>query len=168
MKIPVKFVTALTLVCATLLLVEHTQAQALTKNTRWLKNKFNKLVLDVDEDEDEDEIPKFTFKGCQMNVTLDSKAAAVHMTWQLEDVRKLSYRKEKSGYYLFMIALPADKIKKATSLGSFPGLFNMDGKDKEIRETTISLNLDTKNELVVEQIKQKLEKSIQLCRQGND
>lgn len=153
------------LTCFIFLLTQHTHAQTLIKNEDWLEKQFNKLVTD----KDEKETPKFTFKGCQMSMALDSRdkdvSVGMNIAWQLRDVQKVSYKKEKNGQYTLLLDVPADKVKMAMSLGGFSGAFNTDGKDKPNKDNTTSLNLATNDESLVKQIKQKLEESVQFCRQ---
>ena len=167
MKTSGKLFTISTLACSVWLLTQPTQAQTLAKNEDWLQKQFNKLVTD----ENKKETPKFTFKGCQMNMAVDSKekdmSVGVNMAWQLRDVRKVSYKKEKNGQYTLLLDVPADKIKMAMNMGGFSGSFNTDGKDNQTKDNTTSLNLETTDESLVKQIKRKLEESAQLCRQGN-
>lgn len=81
------------------------QAQTLAKNTAWIQKQLNQLVTD-DEEHDmnlngKKSTPKFDFKGCQMNMILDSKdkdvSIGMNIGWQLKDVRKISYKQDKKG-----------------------------------------------------------------------
>lgn len=168
MKASIELLTIIAFTCSNLLLAQPIHAQTLAKNTDWLEKQFNKLIVD----KDESETPKFIFRGCQMNMTIDSKdkdvSVGMNMAWQLRDVRKVSYKKEKNGQYTLIMDVPADKVRMAMSLGGFSGSFNTDGKDKQNKDNTTSLNLDTKDEPLVKQIKQKLDESVQLCRQGKE
>ena len=155
--------------CFSLLLVQPIHGQTLAKNGAWLEKQFKTLMMD----KEKKDTPKYTFKGCQMAMAVDSKEEGVsvgmNMAWQLTDVKKVSYRKEKDGQYTLVLDVPADKIKMAMSMGGFSGSFNSDdmddkGKSKKDNNTTLSLN--TQDEPLVKQIKQKLEESVQLCRQG--
>lgn len=168
MKAAIKLLTVVTLSCGISLLAGQTHAQTLAKNGNWLEKQLNKLVMD----EDKDQTPKFAFKGCQMNMNVDSKdkdvSVGMDMDWQLKDVRKVSYKKRENGQYTLMLDVPADKVKMAMSLGGFSGSLNTSGKDNHNKNNTTSLTLDTKDESLVRQIKQKIEESVQLCRQGKD
>ena len=155
-----------------LLTAPPTYAQTLAKNGAWLEKQFSKLIVD----KDQKDMPKFTFKGCQMGMAVDSKDEGVSvgmtMAWQLKDVRSVSYKKEKNGQYTLVMDVPADKVKMAMSMGGFSGSFDSDDipdKDKRTnksKDNNTTLSLDTQDESLVKQIKQKLDESIQLCRQG--
>ncbi|MFD2937838.1 hypothetical protein [Spirosoma flavum] len=168
MKTSIKSVLAAAFTCLTLATLQPTQAQTLAKNGQWLEKQFDQLI----KDEKANEVPKFTFKGCQMNMDLDTKdkdvSVGMHMAWLLSDVRKISYKKDKDGQYTMLLDVPADKVKMAMNVGGFGGSFNQDGKDKHNKDNTTSLNLSTTNESLVKQIKQKLEESVQLCQQGKN
>ena len=166
MKPAVKRFSLAVSVCSALLLAQLTHAQTLAKNGAWLEKQFNKLMAD----KKEEATPTFTFKGCQMNMALDSKdediSVGMNMTWQLSDVRKVSYTKDKDGQYTLMLDVPPDKMKMAMNLGGFSGSFSTDDKDEQDKDNKTSLSLNTTDESLVKQIKQKLEESVQLCRQG--
>lgn len=151
-------------------LVQPAHAQTLAKNGAWLEKQFNQLT--IDDDKDKDENATFRFRGCQINMDVDSKdkdvSVGVNMAWQLKDVRKVSYKKNKDGQYTLLLDVPADKVKMAMNLGGFGGSFNTDGKDKDNKDNTTSLTFNTKDESLIKQIKQKLEESVQLCRQGKN
>ncbi|ADB39759.1 hypothetical protein [Spirosoma linguale] len=146
--------------------LQPAQAQTLAKNGQWLEKQFDQLI----KDKKDNEAPKFTFKGCQMNMDLDTKdkevSVGMHMGWLLSDVRKISYKKEKNGQYTLLLDVPADKVKMAMNVGGFGGSFNQDSKDKHNKDNTTSLNLSTTDESLVRQIKQKLEESVQFCQQS--
>ena len=166
MKTSIKSVLAVAFSCLTFATLQPARAQTLTKNGQWLEKQFDQLV----KDKKDDEVPKFTFKGCQMDMNLDTKdkdvSVGMHMGWRLSDVRKISYKKDKDGQYTLLLDVPADKVKMAMNVGGFGGSFNQDGKDKHSKDNTTSLNLSTTDESLVRQIKQKLEESVQLCQQG--
>ena len=168
MKTPIKSALALAFTCFTYATLQSAQAQTLTKNGRWLEKQFDQLI----KDKKDSEVPTFTFKGCQMNMNLDTKdkdvSVGMHMAWLLGDVRKISYKKDKDGQYTLLLDVPADKVKMAMNVGGFGGSFNQDGKDKQNKDNTTSLNLSTTDESLVKQIKQKLEESVQLCQQGKN
>jgi hypothetical protein len=147
-------------------------AQTLAKNTDWIEKQLNKLVTD-DEEHDmnlngKKSTPKFAFNGCQMNMILDSKdkdvSIGMNIAWQLRDVRKISYKRGKNGQYALVLDVPTDKVKMSMGLGGFSGSFNADDKDSKDADNTSSFTLDTKDEALVQQIKQKFEESVQLCR----
>lgn len=169
MKTYTKLLTMATFAYFAIGLAHSTHAQTLVRNEAWLEKQFSKLVTD----DDDGDTPKFTFKGCQMNMAVDSKdkdvAVGMNMAWQLSDIRKVGYKKEKDGKYTLLLEVPADKVKMAMNVGSFSGSFNGDGKGKNDKDSnTTTLGLDTKDEALVKQLKQKLEESVQLCRQGKN
>ena len=163
----------------TVLISVRSPAQTVAKNTDWLQKQLNKLITD-DEEHDmnvngKKSTPKFTFKGCQMNMAIVSKdkdvSIGMNIGWQLKDVRTISYQRQKNGQYKLMLDVPTDKVKMNMDLGGFSGSFNLDDKDhKEAKDADnhTSFSLDTKDEGVVREIKQKLEESVQLCRQGKN
>ncbi|WP_159470005.1 hypothetical protein [Dyadobacter sp. 3J3] len=175
MKIEKSYFTATAFSAFMLLTGLTTQAQTLAKNTAWLEKQLNKLVTDDDnhkmQSKDKKAVPKFDFKGCQMNMVLDSKdenvSFGMNMAWQLKDVRKVSYKQNKDGQYTLILDVPADKIKMNMGIGGFSGSFNMDDEDIKESGTNSSFSLDTKDEALVKEIKQKLEESVQLCRKTN-
>lgn len=168
MKTSIKSVLAAAFTCLTFAIISPAQAQTLAKNGQWLEKQFDQLI----KDKKDNESPKFTFRGCQMNMDLDTKdkevSVGMHLGWLLSDVRKVSYKKEKDGQYSLLLDVPADKVKMAMNVGGFGGSFNQDGKDKHNKDNITSLNLSTTNESLVKQIKQKLEESVQLCQQDKN
>lgn len=117
--------------------------------------------------------PKFDFNGCQMNMVLDSKdkdvSIGMNIAWQLKDVRTVSYKQGKNGQYTLVLDVPTDKVKMSMGMGGFAGSFNSDdvdskNKDSKNKDNTTSFTLDTKDEPLVREIKQKFEESVQLCR----
>lgn len=168
MKASIKFSTSVAIVCLAFATAQPTYAQTLAKNGAWLEKQFDKLI----KDEKDDETPKFTFRGCQMSMDLDTKdkeaSVGMHMAWLLSDVRKVSYKKDKDGQYTLLLDVPADKVKMTMNLGGFGGSFNQDSKDKGKKDNTTSVGLSTTDESLVRQIKQKLEESVQLCHRGKN
>jgi hypothetical protein len=172
MKSTVKCITGLALLSMTFLTGLKTQAQTLASNTDWIAKQLNKLVTDDEEHSmnlnGKKAQPKFSFKGCQMNMLLDSKdkevSIGMDIAWQLKEVRHISYQRGKKGQYQLVLDVPTDKVKMNMGLGGFAGSFNTDEKDTKNTDDTSSFTLDTKDEALVGQIKQKLEESVQLCR----
>jgi hypothetical protein len=168
MNISIKSITALAFTTLVFATIQCVQAQTLAKNEAWLEKTFDQLI----KDKKDNETPKFTFKGCQMNMDLDTKdkdvSVGMHMGWLLSDIRKVNYRKDKDGQYTLLLDVPADKVKMAMNLSGFGGSFNQDNKDKNNKDSTTSLNLSTSDESMVKQIKQRLEESARLCRQGKN
>ena len=166
MKTSIKSVLAIAFTCLTFAALQSVQAQTLAKNGQWLEKQLDQLIRD----KKDNEAPKFSFKGCQMDMNVDTKdkdvSIGMHMGWLLKDVRKISYKKDKDGQYTLLLDVPADKVKMAMNVGGFGGSFNQDSKDKNNKDNTTSLNLSTNDESLVRQIKQKLEESVQLCQQG--
>ena len=147
-------------------------AQTLAKNTDWIEKQLNKLVTDDDEHDTKlngkKSTPKFAFDGCQMNMILDTRdedvSVGMNIAWQLKDVRKVSYKPGKNGQYVLVLDVPTDKVKMSMSLGGFAGSFNADDKDRNDADNTSSFTLDTMDEALVRQLKQRLDASVQLCR----
>jgi hypothetical protein len=166
MKTSIKSVLAVAFTLLTFAALQPVQAQTLAKNGQWLEKQLDQLI----KDKKDNEAPKFTFKGCEMNMNVDTKdkdvSVGMHMGWLLKDVHKISYKKDKDGQYTLLLDVPADKVKMAMNIGGFGGSFNQDSKDKNNKDNTTSLNLSTTDESLVRQIKQKLEESVQLCQQG--
>ncbi|WP_144035905.1 hypothetical protein [Spirosoma fluviale] len=50
-----------------------TQAQTLTADTGWLKEKLNSLVID----KDDSVTPQFDFNDCQMSMKVDAKEEGI-------------------------------------------------------------------------------------------
>ena len=176
MKLTIRYVVAIALLNLTFLVGTQTHAQTLAKNTNWLEKQLNKLVTD-DEEHDmnmngKKSTPKFAFDGCQMNMILDSKdkdvSIGMNIAWQLKDVRKVSYQRGKNGQYALVLDVPTDKVKMSMGLGGFSGSFNADDKDSKDKDNTSSFTLDTKDEALVREIKQKFDESVKLCRTGRN
>jgi len=176
MKTFIKLLTTAALLSALVLPTGQTQAQTLAKNTDWIQKQLNQLVTDDDEHDmnlnGKKATPKFDFKGCQMSMILDSKdkdvSIGMNIGWQLKDVRKISYKQNKKGQYVLVLDVPTDKVNMSMGIGGFSGSFNADDKDSKSKDNTSSFSLDTKDESLVRQLKQKFEESVQLCRQGKD
>ncbi len=172
MKQSIKRIATVALLSATIFTGLPAHAQTLAKNTDWLEKQLNKLVKDEDKHDvnvnGKKASPKFDFKGCQMNMNLDTKdenvSFGMNMAWQLKDVRKVSYKKDKDGQYSLVLDVPADKVKMNMGVGGFSGSFNSNDKDK--KDSNTSFSLSTKDESLVKEIKQKFDESVQLCRQG--
>ena len=175
MKIEKNYFTATAFAAFMLLTGLSTHAQTLAKNTAWLEKQLNKLVSEDEKhnlkSNGKKAVPKFNFKGCQMNMVLDSKDEEVsfgmNMAWQLKDVRKVTYKQNKDREYTLILDVPADKIKMNMGMGGFSGSFNMDDEDIKESGSNSSFTLDTKDEGLVKEIKQKFEESVQLCRKTN-
>ena len=174
MKLTTRFTIAIALLSLTFLTGSQTHAQMLAKNTDWLEKQLNRLVTDDEQHNmnlnGKKSTPKFDFNGCQMNMNLDNKdkdvSIGMNVAWQLEDVRKISYKQEKDGQYTLVLDVPADKMKMNMGLGGFSGSFNMNDKDTKGEDTNSSFSLGTKDEALMRQIKQKFDESVQLCRKG--
>lgn len=174
MKPTIKRVSVVALLGVAILAGSQAHAQTLAKNTDWLEKQLNKLVKDDDQKgmsvNGKRATPKFTFNRCQMDMNLDTKdddvSIGMNMAWQLKDVRKVSYKKEKDGQYALVLDVPADKMKMNMAGGGFSGSFNMNDKDSKKENSNTSFSLSTKDESLVKEIKQKFEESVQLCRSG--
>lgn len=170
------YITLMILLGAALLPGFQSQAQSLAKNTDWLEKQLNKLVKSDEnrnvKSKGKEAVPKFDFKGCQMNMSLDSKDESVsfgmNLAWQLKDVRKVSYKQNKDNEYTLILDVPADKIKMNMGIGGFSGSFNMDDEDVKESGSNSSFSLDTKDEALVKEIKKKLEESVELCKKGKN
>jgi hypothetical protein len=160
-----KLLTGLAFIGLSVLVTPTSHAQTLAKNGAWLEKHFAKLVTD------KDNAPTFTFKGCQMNMAVVDKdkdgSVNINMGWLLKDVRSVSYKKEPNGQYKLLLDVPADKMSMAMNIGGFSGSYNIGDKEKG-KDNTTSFGLDTTDESLVKQIKQKLEESVQLCRRGKE
>lgn len=176
MRSSIKRITTISLLSIASLTGLQTRAQTLAKNTDWIEKQLNRLVTD-DEEHDmnlngKKSTPKFDFNGCQMNMILNSKdedvSIGMNIAWQLKDIRKISYKRAKDGQYTLVLDVPTDKVKMSMGLGGFSGSFNADDKDSKDKDNTSSFTLDTKDEALVQQIKQKFDESVKLCRTGKN
>lgn len=145
------------------LLASPAHAQTIAKNTVWLEEQFNKLLK-----QDEGATPIFTFTDCQMNMALATKdkdvAVGIKMSWQVKDIRKVSYHKAKDGQYTLVLDVPTDRISMAMGFGDFSTSFTTTSKGNHNQDNITSLTLNTVDEAVVRQLKQKIEELVQLCR----
>lgn len=151
---------------ALIAMVSTTFAQSLTQNTTFLAQKLNSLSRDKDDN------AQFSFKGCQMNIDVKDKDRgddfnfAMTISWQLKEVRKVSYVKNQDGFYDLKLDVPADKIKMNLGFGndnSINGSFNVnDGKDGKGDKT--SFDLKTKDEATVKDIAARFETVVNSCK----
>jgi hypothetical protein len=146
-------------------------AQTLESNTQWLSSHLDRLVkeekgknLNINNKES---VPTFKFKGCQMNMNIDSKDSDVDfgmsISWLLKDVQKVSYAKEKDGYELKMI-VPADRMKMKLGFGNdnaLSGSFNLKDNDSDSKT---NFTLHTQDESLVKEVVQKFEDSVRMCK----
>lgn len=139
-------------------------AQSLSQNTTFLAQKLNALSDDKDDD------AQFSFKGCQMNIDVKDKDKdddfnfGMTISWQLKEVRKVSYVRTKDGFYDLKLDVPADKIKMNLGFGndnSVNGSFNInDGK----KDSNTSFDLKTKDEATVKEIAARFESVVNSCK----
>ncbi|WP_041616415.1 hypothetical protein [Spirosoma linguale] len=135
------------------------QAQTLTADTNWLKEKLNSLVIDKDESVN----PQFDFNDCQMTMKVDTKEEGItvkmDMNWPLKEIRKVSYKPSTGGAYTLLLDIPGDKVKGKMKIGIF---------SKKIRskanEGHTSIDLRTTDEKLVQEIKQRFEGAIKQCQ----
>ncbi|MCU0326948.1 MAG: hypothetical protein MUF45_17185 [Spirosomaceae bacterium] len=156
------------LICtiALMAMVSTTFAQSLTQNTTFLAQKLNALSNDKDDN------AHFSFKGCQMNIDVKDKDKdddfnfGMTISWQLKEVRKVSYVKTKDGFYDLKLDVPADKIKMNLGFGndnSVNSSFNVkDSKDSKNSHT--SFDLKTKDEATVKEIAARFESVVNSCK----
>jgi hypothetical protein len=157
---------ALVLCCSNLVF-----AQSLEANTQWLSNHLDRLVkeekgkgLNINGKES---VPTFRFKGCQMNMNIDSRDSDVDfgmsISWLLKDVQRVSYAKKDSNYELKMI-VPADRLKMKLGFGNdnaLSGSFNLKDNDSDSKT---NFTLHTNDESLVKEIVHKFEDSVRMCR----
>lgn len=157
---------ALVLGCSNLLF-----AQSLESNTQWLSSHLDRLVkeekgknLNVNGKES---VPTFKFKGCQMNMNIDSRDSDVDfgmsISWLLKDVQRISYARKDNNYELKMI-VPADRLKMKLGFGNdnaLSGSFNLKDNDSDSKT---NFTLHTDDESLVKEIVHKFEDSVRMCR----
>jgi len=171
-KTPVYAITA-TLLGLFLLTSGSTYAQVAGKNTDWLEKQLNKLVIEEGDKSNagtKKSTPKFDVENCQlkMHVSDDDASMGMDMAWRLKDIKKTSYKQEKNGQYTLVLDGPADKV--GMNLGglaiSFPS--NEEGRKnaKKAESSNSSFSLSTKDEALVQQIKQRFDELIQQCRKS--
>jgi hypothetical protein len=146
----------------------YAQTTPLKQNTDWLANQLNKLVIDDDDKglnvNGKKSKPVFSFAGSKMLMSVNAKdegfSMGFNISWLLKDVRKVSYKEEKSGNYELVLDVPADRIKMDLGFGkdnSIGGSFNV--KDEE-KDSHTSFTLSTKDEALVKDIVQHFDKAI--------
>lgn len=147
-------------------------AQSLESNTQWLSRNLDRLVkeekgknLTVN---DKESVPTFRFKGCQMNMNIDSRDSDVDfgmtISWLLKDVQRVSYAREKDGNYELKMIVPADRMKMKLGFGkdnALSGSFNLKDEDKDSKT---NFTLHTQDEGLVKEIVQKFEDSVRMCK----
>ncbi|MBA4852543.1 hypothetical protein [Emticicia sp. BO119] len=157
---------ALLLLCSNLVI-----AQSLESNTQWLSVHLDKLVkeekgknLNVNGKES---VPTFRFKGCQMNMNIDSRDSDVDfgmsISWLLKDVQRVSYARKDNNYELKMI-VPADRLKMKLGFGNdnaLSGSFNLKDNDSDSKT---NFTLHTDDESIVKAIVNKFEDTVRMCK----
>jgi hypothetical protein len=147
-------------------------AQSLESNTQWLSNHLDRLVkeekgtnLNVNGKES---VPTFRFKGCQMNMNIDSRDSDVNfgmtISWLLKDVQRVSYVRENDKNYELKMIVPADRIKMKLGFGNdnaLSGSFNLKGDDNDSKTNFI---LHTEDERLVKEVVQKFEDTVRMCK----
>lgn len=147
-------------------------AQSLESNTQWLSNHLDRLVkeekgtnLNVNGKES---VPTFRFKGCQMNMNIDSRDSDINfgmtISWLLKDVQRVSYVRENDKNYELKMIVPADRIKMKLGFGNdnaLSGSFNLKGDDNDSKTNFI---LHTEDERLVKEVVQKFEDTVRMCK----
>lgn len=160
---------ALVLCCSNLVF-----AQSLEANTQWLSSHLDKLVKEENGKNlninNKESVPTFRFKGCQMNMNIDSKKSkdsdvdfGMSISWLLKDVQRVSYAREKDGYELKMV-VPADRMKMKLGFGNdnaLSGSFNLKDNDSDSK-TSFTLHTDDEN--LVKEVVHKFEDSVRMCK----
>ena len=148
------------------------QTTALKQQTDWLTTQLNKLVIDDDAKKisvnDKKATPVFSFAGKKMLMNVSAKdegfSMGFNISWLLQDVKKVSYKKEKNGNYELVLDVPADRIKMDMGFGkdnSLGGSFNV--KDEK-NDSHTSFTLSTKDEALVKEIVQRFEGAVHEAR----
>jgi hypothetical protein len=141
------------------------QSAALKQNTQWLEKMMNMLVTDDDKDNKDNAKPEFRFTTSQMTMNVQEKSEKVafglHLSWLLKDIKKVSYKKDKDGYYVLMLDVPADRMKMNMGFGddnAVAGSFNLkDGDKAKKNDDHTSFSLSTKDEKLVQEMVRKFE-----------
>jgi hypothetical protein len=146
-------------------------AQTLEANTQWLSTHLDRLVkeekgknLNVNGKES---VPTFRFKGCQMNMNIDSRDSDVDfgmtISWLLKDIQRISYARKDNNYELKMI-VPADRLKMKLGFGNdnaLSGSFNLKDNDNDSKT---NFTLHTDDESMVKAIVNKFEDTVKMCK----
>lgn len=159
----------LTVIITLLLCNAAASAQTLQQQTNWLKTKLNTLVKDEELKLNDKKTPAiFDFDKCKMKMSINAKdegfSLGMGISWLLQDIKKVTYLKQKDGYYLLALAVPADRIKVGMGFGdgnTLGGSFNVKNDDKDSK-TDFTLN--TKDENVVKEIAHRFEVAAKTCR----
>jgi len=142
---------------------------ALKQQTDWLSSYLNKLVVEDDDRKmnvnGHKSKPVFSFAGNKMLMNISTKeenfSMGFNISWLLKDVRKVSYQKQKDGFYKLKLDVPAYRIKMDLGFGkdnSVSGSFNV--KDEYKDDNNTSFTLDTKDETLVKEVVQRFESAI--------
>ncbi|AFK02634.1 hypothetical protein Emtol_1488 [Emticicia oligotrophica DSM 17448] len=153
-----------------LLSIQASFAQSsLKSNTDWLAGQLNRLVTDDSHGKEKNTKPVFSFLNDKMNMNVKAKEEGFSMnfniSWHLRDVRKVSYKKQKDGFYELVLDVPADRVKVDLGFGkdnTIGGSFNVNDDDK--RDSHTSFTLETKDELVVKEIAYRFENAVREAR----
>ncbi|GAB2551110.1 hypothetical protein [Spirosoma aerophilum] len=145
-----------------LLLALTTHAQTLANNTDWLKQHLNSLVTD----KEDNVTPIFNFSDCQMMMAVDTKedgiAVKMNMNWPLKEIKKVSYKPAGGGKYTLLLDIPGDKVKGKMKVGIFSKKIRSKGEDGHS-----SFTLNTTDEKLVQEMKQRFDNAISQCRSAN-
>lgn len=141
-------------------------AQNLAQNSSTLAQKLNVLTKDNNNDAEH----SFSFKGCQMNMdvrNMDSDIKfGMKLSWQMKDVRNISYKKNKDGFYDFMLDVPADRIKMKIGFGDdnhIGGSFNLNDNSKD-KDSKTNFDVHTKDERVVKDLATRFNEIVKTCK----
>ncbi|WP_461149402.1 hypothetical protein [Spirosoma pulveris] len=142
-----------------LFVAASTQAQTLTADTGWLKEKLNNLVVDKEDSVN----PQFDFTDCQMSMKVDTKEEGIRvkldMNWPLKEIKKVSYKPASGGTYTLVLDIPGDKVKGKMKVGIFSKKIRSKGEDGHT-----SFDLKTTDEKLVQDMKQHFESAIKQCQ----
>lgn len=141
-------------------------AQNLAQNSATLAQKLNILT----KNEEDDAEHSFSFKGCQMNMDVRNTDSDVKfgmkLSWQMKDVRKVSYKKNKDGFYDFTLDVPADRIKMKIGFGNdnqIGGSFNLNDDNKD-KDNQTNFDVHTKDERVVKDLAARFDEVVRTCK----
>lgn len=146
-----------------------TSAQNLKQQTDWLENKLNTLVKDNELNTNgKNAKPIFDFENCKMKMSIHAKdedfSLGMNISWLLQDIKKVSYLKQKDGYYNLALAVPADRLKVNMGFGSDNSLGGSFNLKNDSGDNKTDFDLNTKDENLVKEIAKRFETAAKTCR----